>query len=106
MASTVIGSSIVVDGEIAGDEDLVVRGSIKGKIHVQGKVEVESGANLEASIEAGAVVVAGSVAGDLSAAERVELCADSTVIGDIRSPRILIAEGASFKGSVDMEVQG
>jgi cytoskeletal protein CcmA (bactofilin family) len=105
-AQTVIGSSIVIDGEIAGDENLVVRGTVKGKIALKESLYVESSGVLEADVETAAIEVAGQVTGNIVARDRVELKPDSKVVGDIRSPRILIADGAMFKGSVDMDVKG
>ncbi|MGB1013177.1 MAG: bactofilin family protein [Nannocystaceae bacterium] len=103
MASTVIGSSIVIDGEVSSEEALVVRGTVKGQISVSEAVEVEPGAVVEASIDAASLTVGGSVIGDITVSGRVEFQADSNVIGDVRSPRVLIAEGAAFKGNIDME---
>lgn len=102
MASTVIGSSIVIDGEISGEEQLVVHGTVKGRIHVRDALVVENGGVVEATVEAGSITVNGTVNGDISASERAELRPNCSVVGDIRAPRILIAEGASFKGNVDM----
>lgn len=102
MASTVIGSSIVIDGEISGEEHLVVHGTVKGRINVRDTLVVENGGLVEATVESSTITVNGTVNGDISASERAELRPNSTVIGDIRAPRILIADGASFKGNVDM----
>ena len=103
---TVIGSSIVIDGEITGDEDLVVQGTVKGKISLKENLVVEGSGVIEADIETASVDVAGRVTGNIVATERVELKANCKVVGDIRSPRILIADGALFKGSVDMDLKG
>jgi cytoskeletal protein CcmA (bactofilin family) len=103
MANTVIGSTIVVDGEITGDEDLVVLGTVKGRISLRENILVERDGVVEASVETATITVNGSVTGDIHATERAELRADCRVVGDIRAPRILIADGASFKGNVDME---
>ena len=105
-AHTVIGSSIVIDGEISGDEDLVIQGTVKGKIALKESLFVEGSGVIEADIETANVEVSGHVTGNISATEKVELKADCKVVGDIRSPRILIADGAVFKGSVDMDVKG
>ncbi len=102
MSSTVIGPSILIDGEISGEEHLVVRGTVKGRIHVRDTLVVEDGGIVEASVDAASITVNGTVRGDMSAAERAELRPSSNVVGDIRAPRILIADGASFKGTVDM----
>lgn len=102
MASTVIGSSIVIDGEISGEEQLVVHGTVKGRISVRDSLVIENGGVVEATIESATITINGTVNGDISASERAELRPNCTVTGDIRAPRILIADGASFKGSVDM----
>ena len=105
MANTVIGSSIVIDGEISGDEDLVIQGTVKGKISVKESLIVDSSGVVEADIETQNVEVSGKVTGNINATDKVELKSDCRVIGDIKAPRILIADGASFKGNVDMDVK-
>lgn len=102
MSSTVIGSSILIDGEISGEEHLIVRGTVKGRVQVRDSLVVEDGGVVEAAVEAATITVNGTVRGDMSASERAELRPNSSVVGDIRAPRILIADGASFKGTVDM----
>jgi len=104
MANTVIGSSIMIDGEISGDEDLVIQGTVKGKIAVKESLFVESSGLVEADIETQNVEIAGKVTGNIVASDKVELKTDCRVVGDIKAPRILIADGASFKGNVDMDV--
>lgn len=103
MANTVIGSTIVIDGEITGDEDLVVLGTVKGRISLRENILVENSGVVEASVETATITVNGSVTGDIRASERVELSTSCHVVGDIRAPRILIADGAAFKGNVDMD---
>ena len=104
MGNTVIGSTIVIDGEISGDEALTVQGQVKGKISLSQALVIEPGAAVEANIESQSVSIAGRVTGNIVARERVDVRAEGKVIGDIRSPRISIADGASFKGNVDMDV--
>lgn len=104
-AHTVIGSSIVIDGEISGDEDLVIQGTVKGRISLKESLFVEASGVIEADIETANVEVSGNVTGNIAATEKVELKANCSVTGDIRAPRILIADGAVFKGSVDMDVK-
>jgi cytoskeletal protein CcmA (bactofilin family) len=103
-AQTVIGSTIVIDGEISGDEDLVIEGTVKGKIALRESLFVESSGVIEADIETANVEVSGQVTGNIAATEKVELKADCKVMGDIRAPRILIADGAAFRGNVDMDL--
>lgn len=104
MANTIIGSSIIIDGEISGDEDLVIQGTVKGKISLKESLYVEASGVVEADIEVQNVEIAGRVTGNIAATDKVELKADCRVVGDVRAPRILIADGASFKGNVDMDV--
>lgn len=105
MANTVIGSSIVIDGEISGDEDLVIQGTVKGKISLRESLYVEGSGVVEADIETQNVEIAGRVTGNIQATDKVELKADCRVVGDVKAPRILIADGASFKGNVDMDTK-
>ena len=104
MANTVIGSSIVIDGEITGDEDLVIQGTVKGRIQLKESLFVEESGSVEADIETQNVEVSGQVVGNITASDKVELKTQCRVTGDIKAPRILIADGASFKGNVDMDV--
>lgn len=106
MANTVIGSSLIIDGEISGDEDLVIQGTVKGKITLKESLFVESSGVVEADIETQNVEIAGRVTGNIAATDKVELKSDCRVVGDVKAPRILIADGASFKGNVDMDVKG
>ena len=104
MANTIIGSSIVVDGEITGDEDLLIQGTVKGKIQLKESLFVEESGVVEAEIETQNVEVSGQVTGNMTAADKVELKTQCRVVGDIKAPRILIADGASYKGNIDMDV--
>ena len=104
MANTFIGSTIVIDGEITGEEDLVIQGTVKGKIALKESLYIEPSGVVEADIETQNVDVSGQVTGNITATDKVELKAQCRVVGDIKAPRILIADGASFKGNVDMDV--
>ncbi len=102
MASTVIGSTIVIEGEISGEDSLVIHGTVRGQIDLRERIEVATDGVVEGTIVAPVVTVYGTVAGDITADERAELRAECQVVGDVRAPRILIADGAAFKGRVDM----
>lgn len=104
MANTIIGSSIVIDGEITGDEDLIIQGTVKGRIALKESLFVESSGNVEADIETQNVDISGQVTGNIAASDKVELKSQCRMVGDIKAPRILIADGAVFKGNVDMDV--
>ena len=99
-----IGKSIVINGELSGSEDLTIEGQVDGKIELRNHV-LTIGANgrITAQVDARAIVVLGSVTGNLSASERVEIRESGSVEGDICAPRVAIADGAHFRGSVDMQ---
>ena len=90
-------------GSACGDEDLVIQGTVKGKISLKESLFVEGSGVVEADIETQNVDIAGRVTGNIVATDKVELKQDCRVVGDIKAPRILIADGASFKGNVDMD---
>ena len=94
-------------GELSGNEDLSIEGKVEGKITLNGcNVTVGQTGRVSAEIQAKTVVVSGLVHGNISAAEMVEVTATGTMLGDIRSPRVKLVDGAKFKGSIDMESRG
>lgn len=105
MADTYIGKSIVIDGEISGDQPVVVQGTVKGKITLDSAVTVEDGGVVEADVSSAQVAISGSVTGNVTASDRVEIRAEGRMVGDVKSPRITIADGAAFKGHIDMDVE-
>lgn len=104
MAETVIGKGIVIDGEISGDEPVVVEGTVKGRISLDSTVVVANGGIVEADVHSDHVEISGQVTGNVTARERAEIKNDGRMVGDIKAPRILIADGAGFKGHIDMDV--
>lgn len=104
MASTVIGAGITIEGEVTADEEIVVSGTIRGKLSGKDRVSIESGAVVEADVTGGAMTVAGSVTGNIHSSDRVDLQAGAKVVGNVKASRITIADGAQFKGNVDMDV--
>ena len=104
MATTVIGSGITIEGEVTTDEDVVVQGTIRGKLSARESVTVESGAVVEADVTGGPFSVAGSVTGNITSSDRVDLQSGARVVGNVKATRITIADGAQFKGNVDMDV--
>ncbi len=104
MTNTVIGSSIVISGDISSDADMVIEGSVNGRVQIKGDLYVGSTAVVEADIDTRNVEIAGSVQGNISARQKVEIATGGRAIGDVRAERILIADGAVFKGNVDMGV--
>lgn len=99
-----IGKSVVIKGELNGSEDLTVEGHVDGKIELKDHVlTIGPHGRIKAEIFAKAVVVLGEVAGNINASEKVDIRENGSVDGDIVAPRVAIAEGAHFRGSVDMQ---
>lgn len=100
---THIGPSVVFDGTLATDEDIVIDGHLTGSLHARGAgLTVGRSARLDAVLRASRVVVFGTVRGTISASERIELAASAVVTGDISATQVVIADGACFNGRVDM----
>ena len=104
MAATMIGPGITIEGEVTSDDEVVVGGVLRGKLQVEGAVTVESEAVVEADIGATSVSIGGNVTGNVTASERVDLLAGGRLIGDVKAAKLTLADGASFKGNVDMDV--
>ena len=102
-----IGKSVVIKGELNGSEDLTIEGQVEGKIELKDHV-LTIGANgkIKAQVFAKAVIVLGEVNGNVTATEKVDIRDGGSVDGDIVSPRVAIAEGAHFRGTVDMQRKG
>lgn len=105
MADTIIGKGIIIDGEISGSAPVIIEGMVKGRITVQAAVTVAEGAVVNADVNTPLVDVQGELTGNIQASERVQISTSGRMVGDIRSPRILIADGAGFKGHIDMDVE-
>lgn len=99
---TFFGSDVVIDGTISGNEPVVVEGTVRGKINLNSDLRIGTKAKVEATVHARNVTVEGRVTGDISADDRLELVTSAAVDGNIKAPKIIVAEGAKFRGSVDM----
>lgn len=99
---TYFGPNVTIDGTVTGSEPVLIEGTVRGKINLSGELRVGTKARIEATVHAKNVIVEGKLTGDVSADDRVELVASATVDGNIKAPKIVVAEGARFRGSVDM----
>ena len=98
-----IGKSIVIKGEVTGSEDLTIEGHIEGKIELRDHIlTVGPTGHLHAHVAAKSIIVLGQVTGNLTANEKVDIREKGSVEGDIVAPRVAIADGAEFRGSIDM----
>jgi cytoskeletal protein CcmA (bactofilin family) len=99
---TVIGPDTRISGEVRGDEDLVVRGRIDGRVQLTQNLTVEKGATVQADVDVRQLVVSGTVVGAIVASESVKLMSTARVVGDLASPRVMMEAGAAYRGRVDM----
>ncbi|MDQ3169635.1 MAG: polymer-forming cytoskeletal protein [Acidobacteriota bacterium] len=99
-----IGKSVVIKGELSGSEDLTIEGQVDGQIELrQNVLTIGPNGRIKAEIFAKAVVVQGEVIGNITATEKVDIRDAGSVDGDLAAPRIAIADGAHFRGSIDMK---
>ena len=103
-ATARLGASLHVKGEISGNEDLLIDGSVEGLVQLdERKLTVGATAKVTADIIAREVVVYGTVKGNLRAKDRIEIKKDGSVNGDLTTARIMIEDGAYFKGSIEID---
>ena len=103
-ATARLGSSLHLKGEISGNEDLHIDGTVEGAVQLgEGKLTVGATANVTADIIATEVVVCGKVKGNVRAKGKIEIKKDGSVIGDLTTAQIIIEDGAYFKGSIEIE---
>jgi cytoskeletal protein CcmA (bactofilin family) len=102
-----IGKSVIIKGELNGSEDLTIEGAVEGKIELrQNILTIGPNGKIKAQVFAKSVVILGEVTGNVTASEKVDIRDNGSVDGDITAPRVAIAEGAHFRGSIDMQRAG
>jgi cytoskeletal protein CcmA (bactofilin family) len=102
-----IGKSVVIKGELNGSEDLTIEGHVEGTIQLRDHVlTIGPNGRIKAQVFAKSVIVLGEVTGNVTTSDKVDIRDGGSVDGDIISPRVAIAEGAHFRGSVDMQRKG
>ena len=105
--AAVVGPSIQIDGDVRGEEDLLIKGHINGTVRlVNNSVTIGPEGSIKADVHAQVVYVEGAVHGDLFASERVVIRKDAKVSGSITAPSVSLDEGAKFKGTIEMDVEG
>jgi len=102
-----LGASLHIKGEITGNEDLQIDGSVEGLVQLEDrKLTIGASARVTADIIAREVAVYGNVKGNLRARDRIEIKKDGSVVGDLTTARIMIEDGAYFKGSIEIDKSG
>lgn len=99
-----IGKSVIIKGELSGSEDLTIEGQVDGKIELRQHVlTIGPNGKIKAQVFAKVVVVMGKVRGNITANAKINIREGGSVEGDVTAPRVAIAEGAYFRGSIDMQ---
>jgi cytoskeletal protein CcmA (bactofilin family) len=102
-AHTILGRTVVVQGQLSAGEDLLIDGQFEGNIHLDDHcLTVGTEGHVKADIRARQVVILGSVTGNLSAREKIDIRRTGHVVGDLVAASVAIEEGAYFKGSIDI----
>jgi cytoskeletal protein CcmA (bactofilin family) len=102
-----IGKSVLIKGELTGSEDLTIEGQVEGKIELrQNVLTIGPNGRIKAQVFAKAVIIQGEVHGNITASERVDIRDNGSVEGDLAAPRVAIADGAHFRGGIDMQKPG
>jgi cytoskeletal protein CcmA (bactofilin family) len=105
--TTTIGATVIVTGEVTSQEDITVHGTVKGKIHMEsGALRVAQQGRVDAEVRGSSVTIDGSLEGSVTAAARVELTPSAKVNGTLTTPAVVLQDGASFNGIIDMDRQG
>jgi cytoskeletal protein CcmA (bactofilin family) len=101
--SASIGKAVKIVGQIFSKEDLYIDGDVEGTVEaLENKLTIGPHGNAKAGIKAREVVLQGSIQGNVEAAEKVDIRKDARLVGDVRTARIVIEDGAFFKGSIDI----
>jgi cytoskeletal protein CcmA (bactofilin family) len=102
VTTCVIGPRTRIKGELTGEENVVVEGHVEGSISITKDLTVGPGGTVKATVNAQSIVVAGELVGDCQAAQKVQIESTGRLSGNIRAPRVVIVEGATFRGNSDM----
>ena len=101
--SATIGKAVMVKGQIFSREDLIIDGEVEGTVEAQEhRVTVGPNGKVHAGVKAREIVVLGTIHGNVEAADKIDIRKDAKLVGDIKTSRIVIEDGAYFKGSIDI----
>jgi cytoskeletal protein CcmA (bactofilin family) len=101
-AAGVIAPGLFLRGELHGEDDLIIEGRVEGEITLKRHLTIERTGIIVANVTTQNITVKGEMRGDMTAADKVEIHQGARVVGNITAPRVIIAEGARFKGHIDM----
>ncbi|MBI1949198.1 MAG: polymer-forming cytoskeletal protein [Deltaproteobacteria bacterium] len=104
-APCVIGRGITIKGNLSGAEQLVIEGAVEGHISLKNHLTIKETGRITADITTHSLMVHGQVSGNIEANDLVSLSAEASVVADIKAPRVVLEDGARFKGRIEMDVQ-
>ncbi len=99
---TIIGANTVINGNLEGDEDLTIEGRVEGTITLSRTLTIEANGVVHANINVRNAVISGVLVGNVEAQDSVHITEEGRVMGDIAAPRVILVDGSSFRGSIDM----
>ncbi len=97
-----IGKNLFIKGELSSNEEILIEGKIEGKLNVKHKVIIGKNGIVNADINAREVIIIGTVNGDVKCSYKIEIVAEGILNGNIVAQRVKLADGALFKGNIDM----
>ena len=101
--SATIGKAVMIKGQISSREDLIIDGEVEGTVEAtEHRVTVGPNGKVQAGVKAREIVVLGAIHGNVEATEKIDIRKDARLVGDIKTARIVIEDGAYFKGSIDI----
>jgi cytoskeletal protein CcmA (bactofilin family) len=103
-AACIVSSGNQVRGSLSGSGDLIVQGRMEGTVALQAHITVEQGGIVVANLETQELTVHGQVSGNTQASQRISISDTATYVGDLRAPRIVLEDGARFRGNIEMDV--
>jgi cytoskeletal protein CcmA (bactofilin family) len=103
LAETVIQKGLTLEGSLSSGGDVRLEGCIQGRVEVKGRLDVGGDGSILSTVNAGHLAISGLVRGNVEGRERVDLLAGARLHGNVRAPRLTIADGATFRGQVEME---
>ena len=104
-APCVIGRGITIRGNLTGSEQLVIEGSVEGHISLKNHLTIKETGRITADITTHSLLVHGQVSGNIEAEDLVSLSSEASVVADIKAPRVVLEDGARFKGRIEMDVE-
>ena len=102
VGNTIIGDTIIIRGNVQGDEDLTIKGRVEGSITLTKDLFIETSGIVKADVNVQNIFISGVLVGNVTASQLVEISADGRMVGNINAPRVVIVDGASYRGRIEM----